>query len=459
MKARLWTALAVAAVISAAPACVGSGRGAPRASKPVTSSTDFSRSAVFEKINADQLDLLTNAYADRYRTLVEDAVGEILRDNGSPQQRAAALRMLVTSTTSVYDIATNGDPFTQVLDLTVTVTLTSQVWIDRDRATREFGEQRAAPLIAALREARTEIWDIAARVFTPDQLSALDFLIASWSKQNPGVEDVSFVRFNDFNDSRGHAVIVEAGQGGGLFEPIGRAVDQAKSYERLFERMFYLSKRAPTLIEWQTQAAIDHVLARKEIGEALASVTSVSKSIGALTTEIPALLARERETLLIEIDKRQQQIDGTLGKVQSVVDATAPIVKDVNTLAETAERIVVKVSDLAGPPAKPDPNAPPARPFDVTEYQALLAQASVTLHEANELAAKGESLAGSPAVKGLIDEVTAATEERITSLESAAVRVLWQVGAMLAAVAVVVFGLAHAYREVGRRASQGGAAR
>ena len=41
--------------------------------------------------------------------------------------------------------------FTQVLDLTVMVTLTSQVWIDRDRAVREFGEVRAAPLIAAQR--------------------------------------------------------------------------------------------------------------------------------------------------------------------------------------------------------------------------------------------------------------------------------------------------------------------
>ena len=459
MKARLWTTVALVAAMAAIPACIGPGPGAPRASKPVTNSTDFSRSAVFEKITADQLDLLTNAYADRYRTLMEDAVGEILRDNEDAQQRTAALRMLVTSTTSVYDIATNGDPFTQVLDLTVAVTLTSQVWIDRDRATREFGEKRAAPLIAALREARTEIWDIAARVFTPDQLSALDFLIASWRKQNPDVEDVSFVRFNDFNDSRGHSVIAEAGQGGGLFEPIGRAVDQARSYERLFERMFYLSKRAPTLLEWQTQAAIDNVLARKEVGNALKNLDGVSKSIEKLSTEIPELLVRERETLLIEIDKRQEQINGTLGQVKSVVDATAPIVKDVNTLAGTAERIVGKVSEMAGPPKAPDPNAPPAKPFDVADYQRLLAEAGTTLREANALAAKGESLAGSPAVKGLIDEVTAATEERIASLESAAVRVLWQVGAMLGAVAVLVFALAHAYREVGRRSTAKGATR
>jgi hypothetical protein len=38
--------------------------------------------------------------------------------------------MLVESTSSVYDIATSGDPAMQVLDLTVAVTLMSQVWID-----------------------------------------------------------------------------------------------------------------------------------------------------------------------------------------------------------------------------------------------------------------------------------------------------------------------------------------
>ena len=451
-KCRILSSALLAAIATAG--CVSSG-GAPRATKPVVNSTDFSRSAVFEKINADELDLLTNAYADRYRTLVEDAVAETLRGNDDPHQRAVAQRMLVTTTSSVYDIATNGDPFTQVLDLTVMVTLTSQVWIDRDRAVREFGEVRAAPLIAALRQAREEIWDIGARVFTQDQLSALDFLIASWRKQNPGVDDVAYVRFDDFNESRGSSIVADAANGGGLFEPIGRAVDQAKNYERLIERMFYLSKRAPTLLEWQTQAAIDEVLAKKEVGDALGNLDSVSKSVDRLANEILQMVTREREALVAEIDKRQQKIDATLGQVKAVVDATAPIVKDVNTLAETGERIVAKVGEITGPAQAPDPNAPPAKPFDVADYQKLLAEATTTLREVNALADKGESLAGSPAVKGLIDQVTDATEERIASVEEAANRVLWKLGIVLSSVAAVVFALAFAYRETGRRTITG----
>ena len=462
---RLGITLAAALAALHAGGCIAPNARAPRVTRAVTNSTEFSRGAVFEKINADELDQLTNAYADRYRTLVEDAIEDILRDNANPAQRAAAQRMLVGSTSSMYDIATNGDPFTQVLDMTVTVTLTSQVWIDRDRATREFGEARGASLVTALRRAREEIWDIAARVFTADQLSALDFLIASWSKQNAAVEDVYFVRFNDFSESRGQSIVTEVAGGGGLFEPIGRAVDQAKSYERLIERMFYLSKRAPILLSWQSEAVVDDVLAKPEIGGALGNLDAVTKSVDdlsktadRLTTEIPELLAREREQIFAEIDKRQQAVDGTLGHVRTLVDAAAPIVKDVNTLAATSERILGKVAEIKGPPTPPDPNAPPAKPFDVDDYNRLLAQASVTLREANTLAASGESLAKSPAIKGLIDEVTRATQERIDSVEEASQRIIWQLGAALSAVAVVVFALALAYREIGRRRTPGAGA-
>jgi hypothetical protein len=156
------------------PACVTGRGGAPRVTKAVTGSADFSRSTSLEKIGDAELDELTNAFADRYRTLLEDAVSAVVTGNADARQRSLAQRFLVETTTSAYDIVTNGDPFSQVLDLTIMVTLTSQVWIDDDRATREFGEARGEPLVASLRRAREESWDIAARVFTPDQLSALD---------------------------------------------------------------------------------------------------------------------------------------------------------------------------------------------------------------------------------------------------------------------------------------------
>lgn len=438
--------------------CASSRSGAPRVNKPVTGSTDFNRGAAHEKLTSDQLEQLTNAFADRYRTLMEDAVREIVRGNKDARQRAVAQRMLVETTSSVYDIASNGDPFSQVLDLTIVVTLTSQVWIDGDRATREFGPEHAEPMITALRQARKEVWEIAGKVFLPDQLSALDFLIAGWRRDNPKVEDVAYVRFNDFAESRGEKIVEEAAGGGGLFEPLDKAVEQAKNYERLGERIFFLAKRLPTLASWQSEAVVDEIIAKEEVGRALGNLDSVSKSVESLSktatqvaTDVPVMIAKEREAIFTEIDKRQTAVDHTLGEVKVLVDATAPIVQGVNQLANTSERLMTKVIELKGPPTPVDPNAPPAKPFDVADYQRLLAQASLTLAEANKLAASGESLAGSPSLKGLIDKVTDATQERIDKLEETVQRLIWQLALALSAVAVLGFLLAVAYRETGRR--------
>lgn len=458
--------------------CTTSRRSPPRREQALTGSTDFNRGAVIEKISFEELDELTNAFADRYRTLMEDAVAEIIKGNPDAHARAIAQRFLVESTTSAYDIATNGDPFSQVLDMTIMVTVTSQVWIDDDRATREFGQDRGEPLVSALRQAREEVWRIASRVFLADQLAALDFMIAGWRRENRGVEDVSFVRFDDFAKSRGESLVSEVAEGGGLFQPLTNALDEAAQYRRMGERMFYLAKRAPTLVTWQTQALADEVLAKEETKLALSNLNGMSKSVDALgktvtklADEIPQLIVSEREAVFAEIDRRQKDVDAALEQVKTisadatkatadvraVMDGISPTLKSaeetlsvvqptlnaVQVLADTSERILGKVAELKGPP---DPNAPPSKPVDIAEYGALLNQATTTLIEANRLIENGESLAGSAAIKGVIEEVTTATEQRIASLEQTVARMLWLAGGITAALILLTFALLFASR-------------
>ena len=473
-------------------ACV-SGRGAPRRTRAVDS-TSFSRSDVLEKLSAEELDELTNAFADRYRTLLEDAASAIIDRNPDPRQRAVAQHLLVESATSMYDVATNGDPFSQLLDMLIVVTLTSQVWIDDDRSTREFGD-RAEPLVQALRNAREEVWAIAGRVFTPDQLSALDFMIASWRRENRGVENVAFVRFDDFAATRGAAIVSDVAGGGGLFDGLDRAVAQFKSYEKLAERVFYLSKRAPTLLTWQSQSVIDGLLAREEIRRVLANLDEAAKAAASaaatserVATEVPALVTSEREAIFAEIDRRKDDVDSALAEVRSIateatkatadvrasVERVEPILADaqatleaaqltfeaaqptlaaIERLAASSERILGKVGEIKGPPVPPDPNAPPAPPLDVHR---ALEQATVALEQANALLERGESLGSSPAIKGLIDEVTHATEQRIDSVEQSVARLIWLAGGVGAGLVVLAAG-AFAFLR-GALAGRGGAA-
>jgi len=85
----------------------------------------------------------------------------------------------------------------QALDLVVSATLQSTVWIDENRAEEVFGD-RAPILIRALRTMRVEAWELAAKLLTQDQLEQLDYIIIEWRRLHPEVEDVAFVKFDTF---------------------------------------------------------------------------------------------------------------------------------------------------------------------------------------------------------------------------------------------------------------------
>src|SRR3954468_11053670 len=153
-------------------------------------------SAKAGQLSVADLDQLTYVYADRYMSLVSSACDQIAQDNPSPEERLTAQRVKLINCSSIYDIATSPDAFSRLLDLTLVVTLQAQVWIDDGRAYRQFGD-RAAYLEKALRQARREVWNIAAQALTPDQIEGFDRLILRWRRDNPDVQFVSYVRFND----------------------------------------------------------------------------------------------------------------------------------------------------------------------------------------------------------------------------------------------------------------------
>ena len=127
----------------------------------------------------------------------------------------------------MYDIVTNADPYTQLLDLTLVVTLQSRQWIDEDQAEIQFGA-RGKFLIEAARKAREDIWKIAARVMKTEQLEILDNRILDWRRRNPNVQLISYVRFDDFAGSRDKSMIADVKTGGGFLA----SVDEAKKSSR-----------------------------------------------------------------------------------------------------------------------------------------------------------------------------------------------------------------------------------
>ncbi|MCX5636824.1 MAG: hypothetical protein NTX52_03905, partial [Planctomycetota bacterium] len=155
-----------------------------------------------QPIRSAELDELTRAFADRYVGLLYSACDALKKDNPDPVQRREAQVLMVDCATNIYDIASNADAFTRMLDLVVVATLVSQVWIDDDRGAEVFAG-REELLIRALHHGRVEAWALAAQVLRPDQIDLLDYLLWDWRRHNPGMDRAPFVRFSNFAIGRG----------------------------------------------------------------------------------------------------------------------------------------------------------------------------------------------------------------------------------------------------------------
>jgi phosphate transport system substrate-binding protein len=372
---------------------------------------DLGGSTAAHTIAAAELDELTRAFADRYVGVLASTCEALKKGNADPVQRREAQALMLDGATNVYDIASNADAYTRMLDLVVVTTLVSQVWVDDDRVGDVFGA-RGEVLVRALHHGRVEAWALAARVLRPDQLDVLDYTIWDWRRQNPDMTRAAFVRFSNFALDRGRSANAEVLAAGGFFKNIGQtgqAVDEARL---LTERMFYRLKREPTLLRWQAEAAKDDLVATPEVGKALADVHRLTDQV----ERLPANVAAERGALLAALDVRAKAVDETLNRVRAVIGDAKALVDSV-ALAGGAFRETLKTGDGLftrfdawdrWSNARPD-----HRPFDVREYTQGAKELAAAATGVNESLKSSSELLGSPAWARRIEEVNRLADGRI----------------------------------------------
>lgn len=96
-------------------------------------------------ITLDQLEELSNAFADRYYTLITSASEKVMRDNPSLEQRRMMNAVRLLGVSSMYDIASSPDTFTQLIDQLIVVTLQNYYWVDSGKS-QKFGENERSHL-------------------------------------------------------------------------------------------------------------------------------------------------------------------------------------------------------------------------------------------------------------------------------------------------------------------------
>ena len=388
--------IGLAAACSTFPACASS-RPDPTAQVAVTVAPPIAaKPAEPGKMTLGELDQLTYAFADRYFMTISSAVDNLKRDNPDAEQRRAAHRMKVIGVLAINDIASAQDPYSQVLNLLVAVTLQTRVWIDEGRAEAVFGE-RAPILVQALIEIRRDAWRLAERVMTPDQMERLELMITAWRREHPQQDQVAFVKFDEFATSKATNLAKEMTASGGLLAPLDDANRELVEYRRLAERAFWYTKRAPSIAGIQAEAASNEIMASPEISKLFSDVdrvTDTAEQIGKVVTTAAA---------------HGPEIAAT---ATGMMDSVAGILRESRLTIAQAETTLKTVHELYPHLLEPKPdNGPPGRPFNIVEYTDALHATAGVLKEANQLA--GQSPAASALVTRHLQDAAAFTDARL----------------------------------------------
>jgi hypothetical protein len=369
---------------------------------------DESTEAMRAKIR--RIDSMVQAFADRYAALVTGACDAILAKRKEPEIRLAIDRFQIRTVSAIYDIATNEDAYTKVLDLMVVVTLTANMAILEGYASDLLGDD-AMLLAQPLQRGREDVDSIAAEVLRPDEQVELARLIGQWRDANPDIENLAFVRFNTFSESRGKNQIADARESSGLLAPISQAVDEVARGRLLAERAFYMAKRAPLLVSLESASIMSQLASMPELQKTLEIGEQVSQSadrLSAVAEQLPGQLDSSRDKLVESIERSSGVLSSTIGEYRRAVERTDELVGSIRGLSGSGKELVESLDSTAATLTTTLSAAervakvfvgdspevgPPHAPFDPEVYARMLVDIRGSLVELNAALDRSKALA------------------------------------------------------------------
>ena len=349
-----------------------------------------------------KLQLEVMRYADGYVGTSTEAVNTLQRELTKPEQLLLLQNWKVQQATSAYTIASGPNAVTNALDMVVLATLSRMVvqdsWVSKD-----WGP-RAKPLQATYVSLEANAWGLVGGVLNAEQTAQLHEVIDRWRAQHPNVTAVAYIHFRDFALSMGGTGPGEPNAPGGLFSLIGidpfsgldPAVQEIAQTRELAERTIYYLQRAPNLLDMQVERLTYQMAVMPDARAVLADAERISM-IGTASTDLvnglPDLLNQQRDALFRQLVQTLNESNASLDSLSGNVRATLLAGTDTaNALHATLQSVQQLVSQFTSQPQAP-PSSPPGPPFDITQYTAMLAQATLTARELNDLAQHADGTA------------------------------------------------------------------
>jgi hypothetical protein len=237
-----------------------------------------------KSVDPEGVQLTVMRFADSYISATADAYDKVRASAPTPEVAFAAQRAKVQSTNGALGNASEINPMAGLIDMTVFVTLMSDV-AGRPWAEESFGTEGAETIRSALEPQVAEIWKIFSAQFTAAQVKELRRLITQWQKDHPDQNYVAGVHLSDLRPPRGSDP-EGLGAGASIFavvrldpfsdlEPATREIEQSRV---LAERMFFYARHMPALLAWQADLLSMQLFEGPEVTKLLADAGKFTKA-------------------------------------------------------------------------------------------------------------------------------------------------------------------------------------
>jgi len=218
--------------------------------------------------------------ADRYAMGVAEACDRLRRQVSEEDLRRELLHFKLKNATSAYDFVTSGHAVEELLDLLTLIELQNIVWLDENRIGRYSKYSASEALAATLANSRKEAWALAERALDHKQLEEVREAHREWRRQNPDLEDMSFVRFSTGAGTVGATLVHELhSELGSFLDPFSSATESVDQTRDLAAKAFFFAKRLPTLAEWEAEAAAMGVADLPAIRRLQQNSSSLARSV------------------------------------------------------------------------------------------------------------------------------------------------------------------------------------
>ncbi len=355
------------------------------------------------QVTIGQLRVLLMAHADRTIAAMDRlAAAELAADSGPDARLALQLWRSGVATTAVV-LAVEPDPNAALADLMVSAT------VQRMAAGRsELRDPSRTALVSALAQLEEQAWAIGARIHSSAPLAQLRRRAAGFgASSHPGPAN-ALVRMAELPTDAGPPLAAAKG----LFAPLDEANRQIEETRMLGERLLFLTERLPLLARWQAEAFAWGTLSAPESRQALAGLSLMASSVERMSLQVeslPALLDRQRASLLTEFDTREGTLRRLLGEASNLAEQSRAAAESGERLMTLSDRTaaslnqtVLAVNQLVT--ALRDSTAPGgAVDLNVSHYAGTVSDLRAALEALNGALANGDSVARGG--RGLVDHL------------------------------------------------------